>query len=497
MNKLVKGVLGVAIVGALLFFTLPTLMFSTAVGQKIYLWLDDAPVASFYFKDKTVSPNTVYMSGVIYAGTLNDLQTLLSKNPNVNKIVMEDVPGSVDDEVNLLASREIRKRGIATHIPKDGLVASGGTDMFLAGSKRTIEAGAKLGVHSWADEHKTAREYAKDDSVHELYLKYYREMSIPEAFYWYTLDAAPADDILWMTQADILKYQVVTEVFDQQRLVETLKQLANDKMLGRGTGESQLAQQLIIDRFKALGLHSFSKNYEQSFSFVDENKNSRTGKNLVAYVKGSLEPEKYIVIGAHYDHMGVVNGDIFNGADDNASGTAAVLSLAEYFSLFPPQHSIIFITYDAEELGLFGSKYFVENPPVDIDNIKLKFNFDMIGRNINNEIYIVGTHQYPTLKPYLESVAKLSSLKVSYGHDIKEDTSKDYWMESSDNAPYFFKNIPNITFSEEDHPDYHKATDEFEGIDLIFYKNVVDLISKSIRLIDNNLTHANLQPKNG
>ena len=497
MNKFIKGLLGIAVIGGALFFIAPTLLFSTAVGQQFYLWLADAPVASFSFKDATTSPNTVHMNGVIYANTLNDLQTLLSENPNINKIVMEDVPGSFDDEVNLLASRLIREKGIATHIPKDGMVASGGTDMFLSGSKRTIEAGAKLGVHSWADETKTAREYSKGDAVHELYLKYYREMNIDESFYWYTLDAASADDMYWMTQDDILKYQVVTEPFDKQVLIETLKQLANDKMLGRGTGESQLAQQLIVARFKKLGLHSFSNNYEQDFSFVDENNKSRRGKNLVAYVKGSIAPEEYIVIGAHYDHMGVVNGEIFNGADDNASGTAAVLSLAEYFSLFPPRHSMIFITYDAEELGLFGSKYFVENPPVALDKIKLKFNFDMIGRNINNEIYVVGTHQYPELKPYLAAVAKLSPLTVSYGHDIKDHKSKDYWMESSDNAPYFLKNIPNITFSEEDHPDYHKATDDFEAIDLTFYKNVVDLISNSIRLIDKHLDDAKFEPKKG
>ena len=223
MKKLIKGLLGLAAIGGALFFIVPTLIFSTGVGQQFYLWLADAPVASFSFKDRTTSPNTVYMNGVIYASTLNDLQALLSENPNINKIVMEDVPGSFDDEVNLLASRLIREKGIATHIPKDGMVASGGTDMFLAGSKRTIEVGAKLGVHSWANETKTAREYGKDDVVHELYLKYYREMNIDQSFYWYTLDAASADDIYWMTPADIVKYQVVTEPFDQQVLVEVLK----------------------------------------------------------------------------------------------------------------------------------------------------------------------------------------------------------------------------------------------------------------------------------
>ena len=492
MNKLVKIVLAVITTALIAVFVLPILIFSTATGQKAFLWLEDAQVAHFYFKNEDASSNKVYMKGVIYANTLDDLKEMLAKHPTVNTIVMEDVPGSIDDEVNLLASREIRNKRISTHIPSQGAVASGGTDMFLAGYKRTIEDGAKLGVHSWADTNKTAREYAIDDDVHNLYLDYYREINIPEAFYWYTLDAAPADDIFWMTKSDILQYNVVTEPFDKALLISTLKVLSSDDMRGRSVGKNQLAQQLIIDRFNTFGLKSFHENFTQTFSFTDEDNKKRLGTNLVGYIKGNDKPDEYIVIGAHYDHMGVVDNEIFNGADDNASGTSAVLSLLEYFSLFPPKHSIIFIAYDAEELGLFGSRYFVDNPPIDIEKIKLKFNFDMIGRNINNEIFIVGTHQYPMLKPYLMLSAKSSSLKVSFGHDIKGDKSKDYWMESSDNAPYFLKNIPNITFSEEDHPDYHKATDDFEKIDIQFYQEVVDLISSSIRLLDNELVNVKL-----
>ncbi|WP_052298056.1 hypothetical protein [Moritella sp. PE36] len=172
---------------------------------------DENKSASFTFKDGDNSADTVYMNGLITSDTLDDIKTLLEQSPQITTMVMQNVPGSIDDEINLLASREIRKHGIATHIPADGMVASGGTDMFLAGIKRTIEPGAKIGVHSWGGGDLAATDYSRDHEVHVQYLDYYKEMNINTDFYWYTLEAAPADDILWMSEQDIAKYNVVTE----------------------------------------------------------------------------------------------------------------------------------------------------------------------------------------------------------------------------------------------------------------------------------------------
>ena len=191
-------------------------------------------------------------------------------------------------------------------------------------------------------------------------------------------------------------------------------------------------------------------------------------------------------MGAHYDHLGIKDGVIFNGADDNASGTSALLVLSKYFSKNPPNHSIIFAAFDAEEIGLHGSKYFVKSPPIPLSNIILDINFDMISRNPNNEIYVVGTYHYPQFKELIANTAQEMPLMVSYGHDDPNDRTKDNWMESSDNGPFFKKGIPNITFSEEDHPDYHKSTDDFEFINPVFYQNVLLFVQKSIAKIDNN-----------
>ncbi|WP_291621643.1 alpha/beta fold hydrolase [Colwellia sp.] len=173
---------------------------------------EDFKAAYFTFKDNDTSSTTVYMNGVIGTDTLAVMQTLFSTYPQINTLVMQNVPGSMDDEINLLASMEIRDRGINTHIPADGMVASGGTDMFLAGVKRSIAPGAKIGVHSWDDgSGKAALDYPRDHQAHVSYLDYYNAIGITTDFYWYTLEAAPAESNHWMTTAEMVLYGVLTE----------------------------------------------------------------------------------------------------------------------------------------------------------------------------------------------------------------------------------------------------------------------------------------------
>lgn len=138
------------------------------------------------------------------------IRELHENYPEVTTIVMQDVPGSIDDEANLAAARLVRRYGFKTLVPDDGLIASGGVDFFLAGVERTVEPGAKLGVHSWAGDNLTGSELPHDDPDHRPYLNYYLDMGIPTDFYWFTLDAAPADDIHFMTPEEIDHYQITT-----------------------------------------------------------------------------------------------------------------------------------------------------------------------------------------------------------------------------------------------------------------------------------------------
>ncbi len=482
----------VVLIGVIYFF--PQVLYNSALGQKAILTFSGEKVATFYFKEDQTKMDTLYMKGIIYRNTHNDIQKVLNENPQVTTIAMIDVGGSIDDEINLIASQEIRKRKINTYLPKNAMVASGGTDMFLAGTKRKIHPTAKLGVHSWSDGTKGGNEYPQDHPDHIKYLEYYSEMQIPLKFYWYTLNAASAEDIHWMTPSEIKQYKIETNKASE--LLSLQKKMSSDEFLGRRTGNNLKTQDLIKSYFKEIGLRQFKNAYSSQFSFIEEQtKKQRTGTNIMGYVKGKKHEAKYLVIGAHYDHLGVVNDTIYNGADDNASGTAALLVLAKYFVKHQPEHSIIFVAFDAEELGLFGSKSFVQEPPVPLTDIKLNINFDMISRNPLNEIYVVGTYDYPQFKPLIQSVAKPSSLKVSYGHDNPDDTTKDYWMLSSDNGPFHKKGIPNITFSEEDHPGYHHPTDDFENIHPVFYKNVVTLIQKVIEKVDQQFPDNDLKLK--
>ncbi|WP_068315125.1 hypothetical protein [Polycladidibacter hongkongensis] len=152
---------------------------------------------------------TAYMSGVIDSDAPDLVEELLEDNPKLKEIVLVEVPGSADDVANLEAALMVREAGLTTRLTKDSMVASGGTDFFLAGKKRIVAKGAQIGVHSWADsDGQTGAEAPKDDPMHQHYLEYYRSIGIQEAFYWYTLEAAPADDVHWMTSSEIKRYQI-------------------------------------------------------------------------------------------------------------------------------------------------------------------------------------------------------------------------------------------------------------------------------------------------
>lgn len=152
------------------------------------------------------------LTGVIDGRTLDSLQAALEENPGITTIRFVSVPGSADDEASLeeLASF-IRGRGMTTVVPSNGMVASGGTDMVLMGKHRVIASGACIGVHSWASavfgqNVGTGAELSRDDEAHDLYLDFYDQMGIPQEFYWYTLEVADADDIHWMSPAEINRF---------------------------------------------------------------------------------------------------------------------------------------------------------------------------------------------------------------------------------------------------------------------------------------------------
>ena len=158
----------------------------------------------------SVSGDAAIMTGVIDGDIGKKLQTLFNEHPEIKTIILQNVEGSVNDEANLKAARLVRQRGLDTLIPGDGMVASGGTDFFLAGVKRTARPGAMIGVHSWSDLMLDGARVPGNSPEHQKYLLYYKEMGIPAEFYWYTLRAAPSSGIHWMSTEEQRRYRVIT-----------------------------------------------------------------------------------------------------------------------------------------------------------------------------------------------------------------------------------------------------------------------------------------------
>ncbi|WP_129713601.1 M20/M25/M40 family metallo-hydrolase [Pedobacter sp. SYP-B3415] len=280
-----------------------------------------------------------------------------------------------------------------------------------------------------------------------------------------------------------------TSTGGNSQLLQDLEVLSSDAYEGRKTGTkgAEMTRHFITTRFTKLGLKSCAGGmpYVSDFSFSDRQGKKITGKNVIGYIPGKTAAA--IVISAHYDHLGVRDNKIFNGADDNASGVAALLKFAAHYakSKNKPEHTLIFAAFDAEEMGLQGAKAFVANAPVPLDQVLMNINMDMISHNDKSELYACGTFKYPQLKPYL--VTTVPGIKVLPGHDDPK-MGQDDWTNQSDQGAFNAKNIPFIYFGVEDHKDYHKETDEFQNINKEFYSKAADAIQEIIGRIDRGVT---------
>src|SRR5262249_34983894 len=196
---------------------------------------------------------------------------------------------------------------------------------------------------------------------------------------------------------------------------------------------------------------------------------------------------EFVAIGAHYDHLGIgssINGDaIYNGADDDGSGSAAVLSLAEAFARGPrPRRSILFIWHAGEEKGLIGSRYFTESPTIPIGQIITELNIDMIGRTRKEndspanqrlpktgEIYLVGSKMLSSELDEISEAVNRSYLNLTFNHKYDDPKDPERFFYRSDHFNYAKKGIPIIFYLDGSHEDYHRPSDSIEKID---YQNL-------------------------
>ncbi len=290
---------------------------------------------------------------------------------------------------------------------------------------------------------------------------------------------------------------------DRELLLNNLKTLSSDDFEGRGFGTpgNYKAQQHIANQFMKLGIdRALDSSYIQEFSHTISGKRrlrmfpldtnaldmskipdtTLIGGNVLARING--QTDKVIVITGHLDHLGIRDGQIYNGADDDASGTVALFAIANYFKDKSPRHTLVFAAVDAEEIGSPGCSYLVDNFPGGLDKVVLNVNMDMIAHNDSLELYASGLYHYPQLKKPLIDIK--SPINLLFGHDDPNNKELDDWTFSSDHRIFHNKGIPFIYFGVEDHKDYHAPTDTFENINKDFYIEAVTLITQAIENYD-------------
>lgn len=269
--------------------------------------------------------------------------------------------------------------------------------------------------------------------------------------------------------------------------------LASAAMAGRGPGQTghQQATAYLQQRLAELGLSPLRATNDAKLQFLAP---YSTGVNLLATIAGTETSEKAIVLTAHYDHLGVVDGKTYLGADDNASGVAAVLAIADYVKQRPLRHTLIVALVDEEERGLVGARaLFAEQQLVNSDakpfQVAFNINLDMLSRNTEDQLFAVGSWTYPQYTDILTRVQRETPIHLIQGNDrpwyIAGHTPD--WRDDSDHGVFAEQGIPNWYFGVPDHADYHQPTDSADKADREFYIAATETVLSALLELDQTL----------
>ncbi|TXE20188.1 M20/M25/M40 family metallo-hydrolase [Psychroflexus gondwanensis] len=284
-----------------------------------------------------------------------------------------------------------------------------------------------------------------------------------------------------------------SKTITSSELSDYLYTFSSDDFQGRDTGEpgQKKAAEYLKDYYNSLNIQggSFEEDdtYFQTIPSAYFNDKYKASENVISIIKGSQFPEEYLVITSHYDHVGMKDGEIYNGADDDGSGTVAIMEIAEAFQKavsdgYRPKRSIVFLHVTAEEKGLLGSKYYSENPIYPLENTVANLNIDMIGRideahqDHPNYVYLIGSDKLSTDLHEISEKANstYTNLNLDYTYNDENDPNRFYYRSDHYNFAKF--DIPIIFYFNGVHEDYHQPTDTAEKIEY-------DLLEKRARLV--------------
>ena len=299
-----------------------------------------------------------------------------------------------------------------------------------------------------------------------------------------------------------------SKTIQTEDLYKHVSVLASDSLEGRETGKrgQKMAANYIASFFSSIEIPPFKKNtYYQKFKVKSERhickcddcdldffkrifKSNQTirGENVLGYIEGSDLKDELLIITAHYDHLGMHDSLIFNGADDDASGVSAALEIAEAFMLAKksgngPRRSILIMPVSGEEKGLLGSRYYTDNPIYPLENTVANLNIDMIGRlddwhDNGNYVYLIGSDRlsYDLHQVNEKMNSEHVGLDLDYRFNEEDDPNRYYFR--SDHYNFAKNNIPVIFYFNGVHEDYHKPSDTIEKIDFEKIKVITKLV---------------------
>lgn len=277
---------------------------------------------------------------------------------------------------------------------------------------------------------------------------------------------AVVSSLLLVVPPDGVSAQELRPRPEPARLKAHVQTLASPEFEGRRGAGGLKAARYVLEEFQRLELEPlFAGSFVQPIP--GKTPGSVLGRNIAGILRGS-DPkarDEYVIVAAHFDHLGVRNGVLYPGADDNATAVAMMLELARSLAQAPerPRRSLVFIGFDLEEDGLWGSRYFVEHSPIPLESVKLFVTADMLGRALGGvcarHVFAMGTENIPSLAPWVAEGARDEPIRLALvGSDL-------LLIDRSDYGPFRLRKVPYLFFSTGENPCYHQPTDVAETID--------------------------------